>query len=147
MAENLEAGDGDENTILQLIDRYATSAIFPRVLAVEESRVARLPCEGQAAFMTYAFRSDPVWGASLLEERLGAHNNCSATVLSEVASRHMTPEIEHLAIAYFGDSDPQVAAGAAATLGRYGSAEAEQALWDRLEEWHAGVGGQGEPTS
>jgi hypothetical protein len=142
LAENLEAGDGDENTILQLIGRYATPAIFPRVLAVEESRVARLPCEGQAAFMTYAFRSDPVRGAALLEECLGAHNNCSAMVLSEVASRHMTLEIEHLAVAHLDDSDPQVAAGAAATLGRYGSAEAEQPLWDRLEKWHAGWAGR-----
>lgn len=64
-------------------------------------------------------------------------NGCSAMALSELASRHMTPEIQQVAIAHLGDSDPQVAAGAAATLGRYGSDEAEQPLWDRFERWHA----------
>ena len=137
LAENLEAGNGDEDTILQLIGRYATPAIFPRVLAVEESRVEHLPCEGQAAFLAYAFKSDPVRGAAMLDECLGAHNGCSIRVLPDVASRQMTPEIQRLAIAHLADSDPQVAAGAAATLGRYGSAETEQLLWDRLEKWHA----------
>jgi hypothetical protein len=136
LAENLEAGNGDEDTILQLIGRYATPAIFPRVLAIEEPRVEHLPCEAQAAFLTYAVKSDPVRGAAMLEECLGAHNGCSVTVLSKVASRQMTPEIERLAIAHLGDSDPQVAAAAATTLGRYGSAETEQPLWNRLEKWH-----------
>jgi hypothetical protein len=49
----------------------------------------------------------------------------------------MTLEIERLAIVHLGDPDFQVAASAAATLGRYGSAEAEQPLWERLENWHA----------
>jgi len=137
LAENLEAGNGDEDAILQLIGRYATPAIFPRVLAAEETRIVGLPCEGQAAFLAYAVKSDPVRGATLLEECMEAQNGCSATVLPQVASREMTPEIQRLAIARLGDSDPQLAAAAATTLGRYGSAEAEQALWDRLEKWHA----------
>jgi len=137
LAENLEAGNGDEDVILQLIGRYATPAIFPRVLAIEGPRVAHLPFEAQAAWLAYASKCDPVRGAALLEECLEAHDGCSATVLSQVASRQMTPEIQRLAIAHLGDSDQEVAAGAAATLGGYGSAEAELPLWDRLENWHS----------
>jgi hypothetical protein len=137
LAENLEAGNGDEDTVLQLIGRYATPAIFPRVLAIEEGRVEHLPCETQAAFLTYAVKSDPVRGAAMLDECLEAHSGCCVMVLPEVASRQMTPEIQRLAIAHLGDSDPQVAASAATTLGHYGSVESEQPLWDRLESWHA----------
>jgi hypothetical protein len=137
LVENLEAGKGDEDTIWQLIGRYATPAVFPRVLAVEERRADHLSCEAQAAFLTYAVKSDPVQGAAMLDERLSAHNGCSVMALSEVASRQMTPEIERLAIAYLGDSDALWAASAATTLGRYGSVEAEQPLWNRLEKWHA----------
>ncbi len=136
LVENLEAGNGDEDTILQLIGRYATPAIFPRVLAIEERRADHLSYEAQASFLTYAVKSDPVRGAAMLDQALTAHKGCSLLALSQVASRQMTPEIERLAIAHLGDSDPQWAAGAVTILSRYGSVEAEQPLWDRLEKWH-----------
>jgi len=137
LVENLEAGNGDEDNIVQLIGRYATPAVFTRVLEIEEPRVDRLSCEAQTAFIAYAIKSDPIRGTEILDKRVSAHNGCSPTVLSEVASRQMTPQIERLAILHVGDLDPQLAAGAAATLGEYGSAGAEQPLWDRLEKWHA----------
>ena len=49
----------------------------------------------------------------------------------------MTPEIEQEAVAHQDGPDVEVAASAVATLGRYGSAEAEQPLWDRLRKWHS----------
>jgi len=137
LAENLEAGNGDEDTILQLIGRYATPAIFPRVLAAEETRIVHVPCEGQAAFLAYAFKSDSVRGAALLDECVTANNPCAATALARVLSRPMTPEIQRLAIMRLGDSYPPVAAAAATALGLYGSVETEQLLWDRMEKWHA----------
>jgi hypothetical protein len=142
LVENLEAGNGDEDTILQLIGRYATPAIFPRVLAIEERRAEHLSCDAHAAFLIYAVRSDPTRGATMLDEGLTGHKGCSLVALSEVASRQMTPEIEQLAIAHLNDSDPQVAASVAATLGRNGSVEVEQPLWDRLGKWHARWAGQ-----
>ena len=142
LAENLEDGNGDEDTILQLIGRYATPAILPRVLAVEETRIVHQPCEGQAAFLAYALKSDPVRGAALLEECMEAHNGCSAGVLYQVASRQMTPEIQRLATAHLGDSNLQMAEGSASVLGHYGSAEAEQPLWERFEKWHAAWAGR-----
>jgi hypothetical protein len=49
----------------------------------------------------------------------------------------MTPEIEQEAVAHLDDPDVEVVASAVTTLGRYGSAEAEQPLWDRLRKWHS----------
>ena len=136
LIENLEAGNGDEDTTMQLIARYATPAIYPRVLAFEERRYQHLTFGAQVAFLSYAVKSDPVQGVAMLDEALTAHNQCSMTALSEIASRKMTPEIESLAIARLRDPDPGWAAGAATILGRHGSAEAQPPLWDCLEKWH-----------
>ena len=142
LLRNLQAGNGDEDTILQLIGRYATPSIFPQVMAIAGPRVERLPCQAQAAFLIYAARSDPLQGAAMLDRLLKQPKGCALMTLSEVASRQMTPEIERLVIERLNDSDPQTAAGAAGILGRYGSAEAEPSLWDRLEKWHADWAGR-----
>src|SRR5437879_9843681 len=85
LAENLEASEGRESTIVELIGRYATPAIFPRVLAIEKGLVGEMPCEAQAAFLAYAFRSDPASGAELLERALAARKStrCYTMTLSE----------------------------------------------------------------
>ena len=85
------------------------------------------------------FRSDPASGVELLSKALaaGKTTRCYTTTLGEVARRQMTPEIEQEAVAHQDGPDVEVAASAVATLGRYGSAEAEQPLWDRLRKWHS----------
>src|SRR5262249_13550457 len=107
---------------------------------LRQTRLGQMPCEAQAAFLAYAFRSDPASGADLLSKALAARHatRCYTTVLGEVvARRQMTPEIEQEAVAHLDDPDVEVAASAVVTLGRYGSAEAEQPLWDRLRRWHS----------
>ena len=140
LVESLEASKGQESTIVELIGRYATPGVFARVMAIEADRLGQMPCEAQAAFLAYAFRSDPASGAELLSKALAARKatRCYTTVLGEVvARRQMTPEIEQEAVAHLDDPDMEVAASAVVTLGRYGSAEAEQPLWDRLRRWHS----------
>jgi hypothetical protein len=139
LVESLEASNGQESTIVQLIGRYATPDVFARVVAVEADRVGNMPCEAQAAFLAYAFRSDPASGAELLSRALAARKttDCYRTVLGDVARRQMAPEIEQEAVAHLDDPDLEVAASAVATLEHYGSAESEQPLWDRLRKWHS----------
>jgi hypothetical protein len=139
LVENLEATNGEDITVVELIGRYATPAIFPRVLAVESDRVGNMPCESQAAFVAYAFKSDAVTGAQLFEKVLAARKGtgCYKFAFGEIAQRHFAPELELSAIAHLDDPDLEVAAGAAAVLGRYGSTAAEQPLWDRLRKWHS----------
>lgn len=125
--------------MVELIGRYATPTIFERVRAVEEDHVGQMPCEAQAALLTYALKSDPAAGAEVLDKALAARKTtrCYTSTLSDVASRNMTPEVERTAIAHLDDQDLEVASNATVTLGRYGSAAAEQPLWDRLEKWHS----------
>ncbi len=138
LAENLEASVGIDPTVVELIGRYATPAIFPRVRAVLESQVGQVPCEAQASFLAYALESDRPSGAQMPGSLGGSKGHALRyLVLGEVAARHMAAEIEQAAIASLSDPDTQVGGGAAATLGRYGSPDAEQPLWGRLEQWHA----------
>ncbi len=144
LAANLEASNGEDMTIVELIGRYATTAIFPRVLAMEEDRVGKMPCEAQAAFLAYAFKADAVTGAQMLEKALAARKatGCYTLMLGEVSLRRNAPEVEQSAITDLDDPDPEVAASAAVALGRYGSPSAEQPLWDRLRKWHLAWAGR-----
>jgi hypothetical protein len=143
LAANLEASREDM-TIVELIGRYATTAIFPRVLAMEEDRVGTMPCDAQAGFVAYALKADARTGAQLLEKALAARDEtpCYTLVLAWVARRRFSPEVEQSAIAHLDDPDLEVAANAAGTLGAYGSPAAEQPLWDRLQKWHQAWAGR-----
>jgi hypothetical protein len=144
LAANLEASNGEDMTIVELIGRYATTAIFPRVLAIEEDRVGTMPCEAQAGFVAYALKADARTGAQLLEKALAARDEtqCYTLVLAWVARRRFSPEVEQSAIAHLDDPDLEVAADAAGTLGAYGSPAAEQPLWDRFQKWHQAWAGR-----
>jgi len=144
LAANLESSNGEDMTIVQLIGRYATTAIFPRVLAMEEESLGTMPCDAEAAFVAYALKADAGIGAQMLEKALAARNadRCYTLVLGWVARRRYTPEVEQSAITYLDDPDLEVAANAALTLRGYGSPAAEQPLWDRLQKWHAAWAGR-----
>jgi hypothetical protein len=144
LAANLEASNGDDMTIVELIGRYATTAIFPRVLAMEEGRVGNMPCDAQAGFVAYALKADTRTGAQLLEKALAARDGtqCYNLVLAWVARRRFSPEVEQSAIAHLDDPDLEVAANAAGTLGAYGSPAAQQPLWDRFQKWHQAWAGR-----
>jgi hypothetical protein len=144
LAANLEASNGEEMTIVELIGRYASTAIFPRVLAMEEDRVGTMPCEAQARFVAYTLKADERTGAQLLEKALAARDetHCYTRVLGGVARRRFSPEVEQSAITHLDDPDPEVAADAAGTLGAYGSPAVEQPLWERLQKWHQAWAGR-----
>jgi hypothetical protein len=144
LTENLEASNGAEMTIVDMIGRYATPAVFPRVLAMEQDRVGKMPCEPQDSFLAYALKSDPITGQQLIEKALASRKatGCYTMVIGDVAQRHYAPELEQTAIEHLNDPNLEVEVNAAATLGRYSSAAAEQSLWDRLRKWHAAWAGR-----
>jgi len=61
---------------------------------------------------------------------------CYRTQLTEVREFVHMPEVEKLVIQQLDDPAPSVARDAAQALQRYGSSEAENALWARLEKFH-----------
>jgi len=134
-------GSGDAEAISDLIERYATSGILPRVQAVYEAPgVGRLSCRIQASLLAYILRADPPTGGELLKKALAARGKeftrCYASALTEVAKLHMAAEVEEAAKTALEEDDPEMVAQAASVLGQFGTASVEGNLWQRLERWH-----------
>ena len=131
----------DMDRISELIERYATDEILSRVQAVYEARDAgKWACRPQAALLAYFLRVAPSVGGEYLNKALAARgeglSRCYRDVLKPVAKLHMSTEVEEVATAALDDEDSEVVSQAASVLAEYGSAEAEKALWRRLEKWH-----------
>ena len=126
-----------------LIERYATSKILSRVQTVYEVEAAgRVECASRAALLAYFLRVEPSIGREYLNGALAArdrHPRCFESTLKEVAQLHMSAEVEEVATAALDDADSDVVSSAAEVLKNYGSADAEKALWQRLEKWHAAL--------
>ena len=146
LATNLEEtrrpnGTGDSDAISELIERYATVQILPRVRAVfDAAGVGRWACQSQASLLAYFLRVDPSFGGEYLNKALAArggnYSGCYSSTFKDVPPLHMSKEVEDAATASLDDEDAEVASQAASVLGQYGSADAEKALWRRLEKWH-----------
>jgi hypothetical protein len=143
LAENLEKSRSGESGSVEvfssLIERYATASVLPRVRAFYGDKVGQRGCSYQASLLAYFLRVDPAMGIDLVKQELAArgpeYTHCYASILVEVAKLRMTTELEALAIEHLDDPDPEVVINAASMLGQYGSAEAENPLWQRLEKW------------
>ncbi len=140
LAENLERSlhKGRPEIHSLLVGRYATPRVLPRIKAVYGAGECWAKSI-QSALLAYFLRADPAFGAEMVRKafdvRTVKHRYCYPSLL-DVAQLHMSPELEQIAIAYLADPDPEVAANAAAMLGRHGSEAAEEHLWRRLEKWH-----------
>jgi hypothetical protein len=146
LAANLEQsvgpnGSGNTEAISELIERYATDEILPQVRAVYEAPgVGRWACRIQASLLAYFLRVDPSAGGEHLNKALAARGKdstrCYTSALVDVARLHMSAEVEDVATASLDDEDPEIVSHAANVLAEYGSANAEKALWRRLEKMH-----------
>jgi hypothetical protein len=139
LAANVEANDGSDGSIHEeLLHRYASAAVSARVLSHVDGRLTRMACRPQTALLAYFVRVNPELGNTLLDRAMASRGTtgCYTTALRDVARLRMTPAMEAAAVAHLDDPDPQVAIGAADTLGRYGSGASVQPLRARFERWH-----------
>ena len=130
---------GDTDVITTLIERYATDSILPRVKAVfDVPGVGKWSCSPQADLLAYFLRVDPASGGEYLNKAVAARgegfSRCYTFVLVQVAQRHMSREIEDAALLSLDDDDTEVVAQAARILQEHGGADAESALWRRMEK-------------
>src|SRR5262249_45768742 len=125
LASNIEAANGLEDYSIraELLQRYASSSVAPRVLAAVRDKMNGLACKPKAALLAYFTRADSSLGRQLLDDALAtrAITGCYRSLLVDVAKLRMSPVLESAAIAHLGDPDAQVFASAAEMLGRYGS--------------------------
>jgi hypothetical protein len=120
----------------QLLDRYASAAIYPQVKAVYESNHGHWHCAPQHALLRYIARVKPDDAAAAVREALytGDGAGCYRDAFTGLAEAMRAPAMEKVAIDALDNSNLTIASDAAIALGKYGSADAEAKLWARLEK-------------
>jgi hypothetical protein len=144
LIEHFSSNDEDywiSANLASLIQRYATAAILPRMLAIVDTNVGKWACAIQEPALAYLLRVDPVAARSRIEAGIAArgegYSACNHSLLAQVGTLHLDPLLEEIALRSLNDDDPEVAANAAGFLGRFGSAATEENLWERLAQWSA----------
>lgn len=120
----------------ELLDRYADGTVLEVVRAVFGEHLGHWACAPQSAMLRYFLRVAPAYGAGQVSATLNARKDtgCYRQLLQSLGAE--LPQVRQRAIQALDDSDPEVARDAVAALGRWGSADAEAALWARLRRFH-----------
>jgi hypothetical protein len=128
-----------EGNLASLLFRYADSDAMPEILGKASEKVGTWACDPQDKTLAYLLRVDPEIAEPIIEKAIAArgpqNNACRHLLLTEIGALRPDPVLERLAIKSLSDPDPEVVSNAAGYLGSYGSAGAEQPLWQRYEEW------------
>jgi len=141
IAEHLLATDDYEieGNLASLLFRYGDAAVLPDVLGKLESGGGNLAREPLNQMLAYVLKVDPQTARPLIERvaavRCPPSSGCQYVILSDLGALQNSPVLEELAVKSLFDPDPAAAIDAANYLGRYGSPDAEQALWNRYEAW------------
>lgn len=126
--------------LASLLQRYATDAVFPQVLAVVDQNVGKWACAIQAPVLAYLLRVNPEVAKPRIEAAMSArgegYSACNRSLLMELGAFQHDPLLEQIAARNLDDDDPEVAANAATFLGKYGSPSVEESLWNHLIAWN-----------
>ena len=148
LAEHLTASDDLEglSNIASLIARYATDAIVPQVTTKLDPSLGKWACAVQEPLLAYLLRVSPALARPRIEEAVAARGKdfsaCNHELFQGISEILYDPVLEEIGIHSLDDSDPQVAMTAATMLGKYGSPDAESALWQRYTAWAAAWAGR-----
>jgi hypothetical protein len=127
----------DPELLLQLAERYASSAVAPKLKSSYEKKVGHFACAPQDALLSYFLRVDHDSGLDLVQKALASRKStgCYQTLLGSLARKQISPELEKLAVSFLDDADPEMVRSAAEMLGFYGSKDARDPLLHRFERW------------
>jgi hypothetical protein len=135
LADRMEQNkSGTPDLDAQLIGRYATKAVFPRVKFIYENHLGRWPCVTEDGFFVYFLRVDPDFGVKTLAQAGGF---CLNQAFASVVKMNRWAELEPRLIGRLNGSDLWNARNAAEVLAKYGSPKAEEAMWERVRQFHA----------
>jgi hypothetical protein len=117
----------------QLVGRYATKAVLPRVKSTYTISQGTWDCVTEDGFVRYFLRVDSNYGIDRLAK---APSYCMTRSLQDVIRMKRWSEIEPAIIAGLNNPDLNRARQAAETLAKYGGPKAEEAMWQRLRSFH-----------
>jgi hypothetical protein len=115
-----------------LIQRYASAAIAPQVLALALPPRGGAACDAEINLIAYSFRVSPARGTARLRQAL-SRPDCS--ILPRLAKVRMSAEVEAAALAALSHSDPEIVRSALETLRYHGSAKTKPAILKHFRQW------------
>ena len=120
----------------ELVDRYGGDSALGVVQAAFEERLGKWDCASQSAMLRYFLRVAPEYGAKEVSASLSArkYTRCYSFLLQELGKE--LPKAQQSAIDALDDPDADLVKDAVLALGRWGSSDAETALWARLQRFH-----------
>lgn len=120
----------------ELIDRYGDASILASIQAVSEPDIGKQACDPQAHLLRYFLRVAPDYGAQQVRGALAARKDtgCYRSLLQDLGDQ--LPHAQQSAIDALDDPDPEVEQDAVIALTNWGTAEAEDPLWARLQRFH-----------
>lgn len=131
----------------QLLERYGTATVLPRVQDIYEEG-GHFDERSRAALLAYFLRWRPKEGAKYIRQAVPSSTpnriGGSISLLSEIGKREYRPELEEIALDLLNHRNLAVVADAANLLGKHGSPAAEGPLWQRLAQWHENWKDRGE---
>jgi len=119
-----------------LVELRADMSVLTEMKAVFNNHLGKWACDPQTAMLRYFLRLDPEFGVKAVEASLAAREmtGCYHFLLQDLGDD--LHKVEPLAITALDDPDLEVANDSALALGRWGTASAEMALWERLKRFH-----------
>jgi len=120
----------------RLVELYGDESDLGVVEAAFKEHLGEWACDSQGAMLRYLLKLDPDLGVQEVQASLAARSQtgCYRTLLQDLGK--YLPKAEQVAISALDDADLQLASNAALALGRWGTPNAEAALWGRLERLH-----------
>ena len=133
--ERIEQNDA-RDLDYELLDHYADGGALQAVQTVFAQHLGKFACAPQTAMLRYFLRVDSAYGAKQVSASLKARidTHCYSNLLQSLGSEF--PKVQQSAIEALDDPDPELVQDAVLALGRWGSADAEGALWARLRRFH-----------
>ena len=119
----------------ELIDRYGDASVLASVQAMLESR-SHEACGWEPHLLRYLLRVAPEYGVEQVGLAMAARKDtrCFTQVLQELGDQ--IPKAEQIAVEALNDPDPDVQQDAVIALTMWGTADAEEPMWTRLERFH-----------
>jgi hypothetical protein len=120
----------------ELVDLYGNASLLASVQAIVEREAGNQACDPQAHLLRYLLRVAPEYGAQEVRVAMAARKEtgCYRMLLQELGDQ--LPHAQQAAVEALDDADSDVERSAAEALGRWGTADAEGALWSRMERFH-----------
>lgn len=126
----------------ELLDHYGDESTLKDIQQLFEAKVGEWACAPQTSMLRYFLRVVPEYGAREVAASLEARKYTGCFHYQFQDLRDALPLAQKSAIAALDDPDTDVVQDAVIALTHWGTAEAEPALWKRMERFHADWAGK-----